>query len=397
MVDENKEIEDLSIQVEKNVFEIPEKLEPLEKIIEEESEVEDKEPVFQDQKDLKASVKNEVENYLSSQNKPTPKTPEKIISSTTPTPNIEQPSIQSPIIGNVEKISKPANNIRTFRDDIENTIKANKTSVVDIAVAENEKRNRGFNQTIEKESSKNKIFIIIGIVVAVILGIGAVVAGYLLSQQNKPVETPIAVSFQINVNNKKEIAFNNISADSARAVIGNEIKKGSIPLDNILGLYFTRTGDDGVKNLLDISAFLNSIGSTAPAALVRVLEPNFTFGIHAYDGNNPFLILKTSFYQGAYAGLLSWEENIVNDMNGWFINFNPSSEIVAGNSDQILKQGYQFADEVIKNKDVRVLRDSSGKIVLLYSIIDQQTIIITTSENTFKEIVNRLIAMKLIR
>lgn len=388
-MDEDKEIELSSLQS-KEVFEVPSKMEPLDKIIAEEDAEEKAEPNFKDQQDLKASVKNEVENYLSPKKESTPSK-----QTTSSNENKISPNYQKEISHESKPNQIFQNNIRTFRGDIENTIKNNKTSVVQMAVAESDKKSR---EGIEQEQpSSNKTLIIAGVSVAIILGIGAVVLGFMLSQNNQPTATPLTVSFLINVNTQKGIDLTNSSTDGARSAIGNEVRKDSIPLDNITGLYFTHTADDGTKNLLDASSFLNSIGSNVPEALLRVLDPDFTFGIHSYDGNNPFIILKTNFYQGAYAGLLSWEENIVSDLNGWFTNFNPSSQTISGNSGQVLKQGYQFSDEVIKNKDARVLRDSSGKIILLYSIIDQQTIIITTSEDTFKEVINRLIAMKLVR
>jgi hypothetical protein len=45
---------------------------------------------------------------------------------------------------------------------------------------------------------------------------------------------------------------------------------------------------------------------------------------------------------------------------------------------------------VVKNKDTRILRDSHGNTVLLYSFINKETLIITTNEATFNEIYDRL-------
>ena len=51
-----------------------------------------------------------------------------------------------------------------------------------------------------------------------------------------------------------------------------------------------------------------------------------------------------------------------------------------------------FKDIVIKNKDCRAVEDSRGNILLLYCIPDKETIVITTSSNTFKEILLRMTA-----
>jgi hypothetical protein len=49
-----------------------------------------------------------------------------------------------------------------------------------------------------------------------------------------------------------------------------------------------------------------------------------------------------------------------------------------------------FEDEVVKNKDIRVLKDSTNTTVLLYSFINKETLIITTNEQTFNEVYDRL-------
>ena len=45
---------------------------------------------------------------------------------------------------------------------------------------------------------------------------------------------------------------------------------------------------------------------------------------------------------------------------------------------------------MIVNKDVRILRDDNGNMILLYGIVDKETIIITVNDTAFKEIITRL-------
>jgi hypothetical protein len=50
----------------------------------------------------------------------------------------------------------------------------------------------------------------------------------------------------------------------------------------------------------------------------------------------------------------------------------------------------KFQDAEFDNEDCRVIKDASGNIIFLYSIIDQNTIVITTSPATLNEIVSRI-------
>ena len=48
-----------------------------------------------------------------------------------------------------------------------------------------------------------------------------------------------------------------------------------------------------------------------------------------------------------------------------------------------------FQDVVIRNKEARVLKNSDGLIILLYAFLDPNTIVITTNEYTFIEVLTR--------
>jgi hypothetical protein len=57
----------------------------------------------------------------------------------------------------------------------------------------------------------------------------------------------------------------------------------------------------------------------------------------------------------------------------------------------------RFEDRIVKNKDVREFRAADGKIVFLYSFIDQTKLVVTASEETLAEIISRLERQAFIR
>jgi hypothetical protein len=117
--------------------------------------------------------------------------------------------------------------------------------------------------------------------------------------------------------------------------------------------------------------------------------PDFMVGTFSFGKNLPFIILKTSYFENAYAGMLSWENDLEKDFQVLFrlTGYQTAGGILAELTPTTIKK---FSDSVIVNKDVRILKDETGQIMLLYGIIDKETIIITVNDTAFKEILTRL-------
>jgi hypothetical protein len=49
-----------------------------------------------------------------------------------------------------------------------------------------------------------------------------------------------------------------------------------------------------------------------------------------------------------------------------------------------------FVDRTIKNKDVRVIQDLDGKIYFMYGFVNRNTILFTTTPESYFEIISRL-------
>ena len=91
----------------------------------------------------------------------------------------------------------------------------------------------------------------------------------------------------------------------------------------------------------------------------------------------------------AYAGMLNWEGDMAKNLQVIFRlpNNEAGGTAVVG---QNLATNTKFQDAVIINKDVRLIKNQGGEIILLYAIIDKETIIITVNDTAFKEIIDRL-------
>lgn len=307
----------------------------------------------------------------------------------------EQVPEQKPKPERPEWIIKP---LQTLRGDIESVVKEGKTSAVNIAVAEN-KRATGAEETISNFTAPRHELpiknILIGIA-ATILIIGGGIGLYFIYQKASTPE-PVALNAQkqtlINTEVEKVLDISNLDRPKLVAIINTE--KNSLPknLSTITGVNIIRktsplSSEASATTTEPVPAgdFLEQLQIQADTSFIRALEPNFVFGFHILGQTEPFLILKTNSYDSAYAGLLRWENYLATDLGPIFLSTPPAGGVV----------GF-FEDKIIYNKDTRILSDADGKIILLYSFNDKNTIIITTNETTFKNLVDRLRAAKLIR
>ncbi len=97
----------------------------------------------------------------------------------------------------------------------------------------------------------------------------------------------------------------------------------------------------------------------------RTIEDTMMLGSITTTKNEPYLIIQSYNFDVLFSGMLTWEKNMYADFAPVF----GSSYTEVGT----------FSDMIVKNKSVRVLSDRSNKPVLLYSFIDQNTVVITES------------------
>ncbi len=275
--------------------------------------------------------------------------------------------------------------LRTFQSDLASTIKSGEGSLVKIAMAEHEKKERQ-KENVDPASKKNITLVLasIALIVLAVVIVGYVI--YLKLPQIVPVtRDQSTLPTIITTDSMQGLNITNLSRDNVRDMIGKEYATGT-PTLNTIEQVFLFTQQDKNQNILTTSDFFKSIESSIPDQLVRSLDPVFTIGIHAYNGNGLFLAFHTNSYTTAFAGMLSWEKDLFDEMYRIF------KIPVAGENSKLFSA--QFKDRVIKNQDSRAIVDENGKPVLFYTFLgeDKSIIIIADKETTITEILNRLTA-----
>ena len=282
--------------------------------------------------------------------------------------------------------AKEAHNYRTLREDAIEDVEKKKLSVARIASAEAVRRDVR-KETIDLRKEKHSLmpmFAIVGVILLVAAG------GFMFIQLSNPapenteitsipsyvrvaetVPVPLSenrTAFLNDLNNAKNQEY---GLNGTFVQIYPDVSTGTIPLP---------ASTARIMSILDIHA---------PGSFIRSLEEGLMFGLYIHEHSEPFIIMKSNRFDTAFAGMLEWEPSISADLTPFLgepvrRTLDPTSRTIDQSSDA------RFVDDVIRNRDVRILYNELGEERIIYSFIDQQTILITTSPDTFVAIVESL-------
>ncbi len=272
--------------------------------------------------------------------------------------------------------------LRTYEADIQEAIKKDNVSLTRIAMAERARdaQGGGFGGS-AKRLSRKKIWAIVIIAVLIISASGIT---YIVHRNNQVIEEILTVQRPdplILADTEKDILLPGVTRSSLIDTLQKEIA-APVSISTVKVLYLKESTD----LYMGAKRFLRIMETDLPSGLSQALLSNFTVGVHSFDGNHAFIILKTDLYESAVTGMFAWESNLAQ-------KFMP---LLNGRA-LTTAENKPFKSGLIKNKDVRVLKTADDKLLIVYSFIDHETILITTNEYTVEEITKRVNAFKLKR
>ena len=267
---------------------------------------------------------------------------------------------------------KQPKSLRTYQGDVDEVIGKNKISTTTILVAEQERKERERqNIPVPKDNTaRNKFFIILGSGL-LLLGVITVNTVYYVKSR---METALIQQTKTLMVFSKELDLSIASSTRSELIRRMVLEKQSfkLPLNSVL--YINTVNVTG--QMASTTDMLSLLGPRMPGALSRSFDNKYMLGVYSYDTNEVFIILTTSDFTQSFPGMLSWEKDMSSDLGGLFgLNQNASST------------QNRFVDLALRNKDIRVLKDSDNKTLFLYSFIDKNTLLITKNENIFNAII----------
>ena len=121
--------------------------------------------------------------------------------------------------------------------------------------------------------------------------------------------------------------------------------------------------------------FFMTLKMNVPRAFLTSLDDAFMMGVVTAKKPEPFLIIRSYNFDELFAGLLAWEGTMQKDLMPLFGT--PQGEMGV------------FTDAVASNKSTRILKNTAGEEVLVYSFINKNTVIITTNGEALAAIISK--------
>jgi hypothetical protein len=277
--------------------------------------------------------------------------------------------------------------LRTYQGDVATFIKSKDQSLSDIALKNREIKEEKEIKKVEEEQKKYSIIPaveqgetaktggtnILMVLLGIFLGIASLLAiSYAIYTFYKRMPVGVVPTNNdpiIKNLNSVVLSSDNLNPDSIYDAI-QTIKKDPK----------YKEGITSIEIPLKASDFVNKMEWSIPAPLIRSMEDGFTLGVYKNkDKSDLFMIFKIKDFGIAFRDMLAWETSMVSDLKPALnLNLNNYS------SDK-------FRDYIIKNKDTR---SNTG---LIYTFLDQKTILITESDDSLIYLLNAFINKNMLR
>lgn len=125
---------------------------------------------------------------------------------------------------------------------------------------------------------------------------------------------------------------------------------------------------------LTVEELFSSLSVNLDGKTLRALDNDFMLGSITTTKNEPFIVLRSYNFDVLFSGMLAWERTLYTDLTPLFGTL-PTTGLI-------------FTDAVQDNKSIRILHDSEGNEILLYSFINQNTVVITTSSDVLAALIS---------
>lgn len=285
--------------------------------------------------------------------------------------------------------------LHTLKDDLRSVVRDKKISVVRAVALEEEKRARSgappVHEAAHVAQRKRTGRIVATAVILIALGLAALggVVFIMQSRTGNPQNTALSESL-LFAEQTAPIAISNQDPADLKRLVASARQNASLTLGAIIRVVPTVAISDTntaavTTRTATLREFFAAIGTHTSEDLARALGSDFFFGFHTVDKNAPVLVIPVTSYEHAFAGMLDWEGSMSADLSPIFTLV---PHLTRGPDGLIIER--KFGDVVMRNYDVRALKDDSGTIQLYYSFPTRNLLIIAESPYSFTEVLSRL-------
>lgn len=365
---------------------------------------------------------------------------------TTPIESPVNPSFEQQMVSqNPEEIKEKSllKNLRTYQGDIAEALKNQNASSISIAMAERrraEKRPVVAQSPAQKQREKRNLWLALGSATFLVIGLAILGGLYYVHVENLPVPVAEAPKTIISFDKETEILFQGLTRDKFMSIIYDVKNTINLPANQIQYLHIVKRATSTPQNTItqDITAndFFSLIKTRAGSSVTRSLAKTFMLGIYQGKKTDVFMLVGLTSYENAFDGIFRWEDFMWDDLGALFSSIThatptympiinqvgtttasstnlisstspktatstattsapllDSNKVVTTPVTSVLTLTKEtFIDKIISNKDARILQSQFGESVLVYGFVTKNLLLITSSEESFKAILDRVFA-----
>ena len=303
-----------------------------------------------------------------------------------------------PLPQNAEASAAGPSPLHTYKTDFADRTSATGASRISMLAAEQDARGTPAPTVLPEKRNKNLLVYGLGALL-IIAGVGSVYAAYRFATGRPAVPEELFIPSLIFADERVEVSGEGTELQAALSEAGARLPEGSVLVAYVTtstttpeGVVITEPADGGT--------LVRALALPAPEILLRNADELSTAGVVRAGGEaRPFLILRVSSFERTFAGMLEWEPTMERDL-ALFYPAHPNVEAAPVGTSTATSTAPEpfarlgFGDEVVGNRDVRVLRDAEGRAVMLYGYRDRRTLVIARDEAAFLEILERLAASR---
>ena len=283
----------------------------------------------------------------------------------------------------------PMTSVRTLKQDLQDVVRDQKMSLVHAATLEQEKRRVTEPVPFEPVRPSNVRGILFSVALLTGLGFAALIGVYFAMRDNTSVLQAPQDSL-VFAEQTYSFPLDGQSTITLKATLAQARNASNAALGSITRVVPTVTAAGAAstepqERQATFGEFMSALGTRAPAELLRALHDEFFFGIHTVDENAPLIVVPVASYDRAFAGMLAWEKTINADLSPLFAAV--PALVLGGDG---IPTERAFSDLVMRNYDVRALKDDAGTVQLYYSFPTRDILVIAESPYTFTELLSRL-------
>ena len=299
--------------------------------------------------------------------------------------------------------------VQTYAEDMAKVIESNKEGLVK-KIIHDEEQHEEEKRNLSPQSKKNEFFMLFGLIL-ILTSFTALF--FFFSTRDVPSIPEQEQSAPIIFTDKSallEVA--GLKKGEIEKKVLEEISTTTVKVGGVEAIYLTVN-----KSLIGLRKFIVSIDGNFVPGDRNFVDDNFLMGvvnskIKSATPDTPastntslggsqgmtvsslraeptpptskdfFILLKIRSIADIFNAMRTWENKMFPDLHGFLgIDLSPDTKYLLTKN---------FEDGIVENKNARILYDKENKMVIMYVFADDNSVIITTTENAVDEIMLRL-------